>query len=72
MRAVTRVTSSTGPQMLDLTKLTPEQRADRQRVIDALRETQGNKAAAARLLGISRVTMWKKVRKYGLDKDQPG
>ena len=73
VKAATPVTSSTKPQQLDLSKLTRKQEADRQRVIDALRETEGNKAAAARLLGISRVTMWKKVSKYGLDQEQqPG
>jgi two-component system, NtrC family, response regulator HydG len=47
--------------------LTKTQIADRQKVIDALEQTGGNKTAAAKLLGVSRVTMWKKVRKYGLN-----
>lgn len=49
-----------------LEDLTPKQQADRERVLDALRQTEGNKTAAAKLLGISRVTMWKKTRKYGI------
>lgn len=49
-----------------LTELTAEQTEDRQQVVEALEKTSGNKTAAARLLGVSRVTMWKKVRKYGL------
>lgn len=50
----------------DLCDLTPKQRADREKVLAALRNTEGNKTAAAKLLGVSRVTMWKKVRKYGI------
>ncbi len=33
----------------------------------ALRETGGNQTQAARILGVSRVTVWKRMRKYGLD-----
>ncbi len=48
-------------------ELTPEQQQDREAVVKALEETGGNKTAAAKLLGVSRVTMWKKAKKYGLD-----
>lgn len=51
----------------DLAELTPKQQEDRLRVLAALKETAGNKTAAAKALGVSRVTMWKKVRKYGID-----
>jgi two-component system response regulator HydG len=33
----------------------------------ALRETHGNQTQAARLLGINRVTVWNRMRKYGID-----
>ncbi|MBI1313998.1 PAS domain S-box protein [bacterium] len=66
-------TSSAKPQPLDLAKLTSKQQAERQTILEVLQKTEGNKAAAARELGISRVTMWKKVRKYGIDQEsQPG
>jgi DNA-binding NtrC family response regulator len=35
-------------------------------VLEALRRTGGRKAAAAQLLGISRKSLWKKIRKHGL------
>ncbi|GAB4141023.1 MAG: hypothetical protein Tsb009_10630 [Planctomycetaceae bacterium] len=49
-----------------LKTLTPEQIKERTKIAQALEQTNGNKTAAAKLLGISRVTMWKKVKKYGL------
>jgi transcriptional regulator with GAF, ATPase, and Fis domain len=42
---------------------------DRQReaLLTALREKGGNQSAAARMLGVSRVTVWKRIKKYGID-----
>ena len=34
-------------------------------ILDALRETGGNRSAAARLLGMSRVTLWKRLKGLG-------
>lgn len=56
---VTQTTRST-------TQLTPEQLAEKTTLEELLRKTGGNKAEAARQLGVSRVTMWKKTRRYGL------
>jgi two-component system, NtrC family, response regulator HydG len=36
-------------------------------LLDALRRTNGNQTQAARLLGINRVTVWNRMRKYSLD-----
>ena len=41
--------------------------AAKARVLQALREAEGNQSEAARLLGVSRVTVWKRIRKYGID-----
>ena len=38
-------------------------------LVEALRRTGGNQSEAARCLGISRVSVWKWMRKYGLDPD---
>jgi PAS domain S-box-containing protein len=43
--------------------------SQRQRLIDALRRTQGHQSKAAALLGISRVTLWKRMKKYGISAD---
>lgn len=40
---------------------------ERTHLIQVLREAGGNQSAAARQLGVSRVTVWKRVKKYGID-----
>ena len=40
----------------------PEERALRQ----ALQDAGGNRAAAAEALGVSRSTLWRRMRKYGV------
>jgi len=42
-------------------------RAEKEILIIALKETGGNKAAAAEKLGMSRTTLWKKLKQYGID-----
>ena len=36
-------------------------------LIEALRKTGGNQSEAARLLGVSRVTVWSRIKKYKID-----
>jgi len=43
---------------------------ERQELIQALRSTGGNKSEAARRLGISRVTLWKHIKKFGIQVDK--
>ena len=40
---------------------------EKQALLGALRQTRGNQTQAARLLGINRVTVWNRMRKYGID-----
>jgi PAS domain S-box-containing protein len=40
---------------------------ERLALVEALRRTHGNQTQAARLLGINRVTVWNRMRKYGID-----
>jgi PAS domain S-box-containing protein len=42
----------------------------RQELIKALQATDGNKSEAARRLGVSRVTLWKRIKKYGIQVDK--
>jgi len=44
-------------------------RADdnREKLLAALQQARGNKSDAARLLGISRVTLWKRLKAHGID-----
>jgi two-component system response regulator HydG len=41
--------------------------AERERIVEVLRETGGNKSQAARILGITRVTLRAKMRRYGIE-----
>ena len=46
--------------------LTPLEALECDAIVDALSETDGNKAEAARLLGTSRATIYRKIRDYGI------
>jgi two-component system, NtrC family, response regulator HydG len=39
---------------------------EREALLEALKQTHGNKSDAARLLGISRVTLWKRLKAHGI------
>jgi transcriptional regulator with GAF, ATPase, and Fis domain len=39
---------------------------DRERVVEALEREGGNRTRAAQALGVSRVTLWKRMKRYGL------
>ena len=40
---------------------------ERDTLLEALRRAGGNQSEAARHLGVSRVTVWKRIKKYGID-----
>ncbi|MEZ6115935.1 MAG: sigma 54-interacting transcriptional regulator [Pirellulaceae bacterium] len=50
-------------------QLNDEQLSERARIVDALRQTGGNRTKAAKRLGTSRVTLWKKISRYGISVD---
>jgi transcriptional regulator of acetoin/glycerol metabolism len=43
--------------------------ADTQGILDALEKTAWNKTKAARLLGIDRVTLYRKIKKYNITEE---
>ncbi|MGD8989878.1 MAG: helix-turn-helix domain-containing protein, partial [Desulfobacterales bacterium] len=43
------------------------QNAEKKALIDALLQARGNQTQAARLLGVNRVTVWNRMKKYGID-----
>ena len=47
-------------------KFSPEDEEERMRILSALDKTNGRKLDAAKLLGVSRVTLWKKLQKFGI------
>jgi transcriptional regulator of acetoin/glycerol metabolism len=50
-----------------LTGLSPRPSSQRDELLRALRQVNGNQSEAARLLGVSRVTVWKRIKRYGID-----
>ena len=40
---------------------------ERDNLLKALRQANGNQSEAAKLMGVSRVTIWKRIKKYGID-----
>ena len=43
-----------------------QQSLEKEILIETLKQTGGNQSRAAKLLGVSRVTIWKRIKKYGL------
>ncbi len=42
------------------------EQAEREHILSVLRLTDGNRGQAARILGISRKTLWKKLKRLGV------
>jgi len=42
-------------------------KVEKELIINALRDTGYNKKEVARILGISRTTLWRKMKKYGIN-----
>ncbi len=62
IRSLDFTTSKTTPTSLS----SPEDEQERNRILSALRKTNGRKLEAAKLLGVSRVTLWKKLQKFDI------
>ena len=56
--------ASVGPEELNLDEIV--RHAERQALVRALERAQGNRSATARLLGVSRTTLYAKLEEYGL------
>ena len=46
--------------------LKPQEETERNQILKTLQEVKGSRTEAAKKLGMSRVTLWKKIRRYGL------
>jgi transcriptional regulator of acetoin/glycerol metabolism len=44
--------------------------AERKRILEALAATGGNQSKAAEILGISRVTLWKRLKAFDIQVDR--
>jgi transcriptional regulator with PAS, ATPase and Fis domain len=61
------LTISSPPAAISDTLFSKNDNSERQQLIEALAATGGNQSQAARLLGINRVTVWNRMRKYGIN-----
>ena len=43
-----------------------EPHQEREELLIALKQTNGNQSEAAKILGVSRVTVWKRIKKHGV------
>lgn len=50
----------------NIAKFKDHEAEERDKIVEALRQTGGNRTKAAALLGTSRVTLWKKIGKYSI------
>lgn len=40
--------------------------SEKEKLLDALRQADGNQSRAAKILGVSRITVWKRIKKHGI------
>ncbi|MCP4020294.1 MAG: sigma-54-dependent Fis family transcriptional regulator, partial [Desulfobacteraceae bacterium] len=40
--------------------------SEKEALLEALKKSDGNQSKAAKILGVSRVTVWKRMKKYGI------
>jgi PAS domain S-box-containing protein len=61
------ITANNKRTLLNRHRSTASWEQERKKLIETLRQVGGNQSEAARLLGVSRVTVWKRIKKYGID-----
>lgn len=59
--------STAGPLQRRVLRLPVARHRDRDKVLDALEQANGNRTAASRLLGISRATLYRRLHSFGLE-----
>ena len=65
MRKVVRVPRSQPPGLAGQPLERVREEAERKHILFILNLTKGHRSQAARILGISRKTLWKKLRRFG-------
>lgn len=66
MRRAANALHSVSPAVEDRPLGKVREQAEREHIISVLQLTEGNRAQAARILGISRKTLWKKLKHLGV------
>jgi DNA-binding NtrC family response regulator len=60
-----------GERVPDKDELLPMEELERRAILRTLRETAGDKLAAARMLGIGKTTLYRKLKQYQMEKAEP-
>jgi two-component system, NtrC family, response regulator HydG len=55
------------PEIIPLEMIPPVD-AEKESLVGALKRSKGNKSEAARILGVNRMTVWNRMKKYGFDR----
>ena len=59
--------AGTGNECIEPVSNSPSDHHQKEELLQALRKSDGNQSEAARRLGVSRVTIWKRIKKYGIN-----
>ena len=58
---------ATGRDQIPMSASAPGENVEKTALVEALRQCNGNQTQAAHVLGINRVTVWNRMKKYGVD-----
>lgn len=55
------------PKEIFIKEQSNQQKSEIEKIKDVLKQTNGNKSLAAKILGINRVTLWRKLKEFGIE-----
>ncbi|GAB6072036.1 sigma 54-interacting transcriptional regulator [Venenivibrio stagnispumantis] len=55
------------PEEIFIKEQSNQQKSEIEKIKDVLKQTNGNKSLAAKILGINRVTLWRKIKEFGIE-----
>jgi PAS domain S-box-containing protein len=65
-KEITGTSNETGTAMPRLREITPLEQAEAKTIDETMKKNKGNRSKTAQELGMSRITLWRKIKKYGI------